>query len=256
MDLDGHHDAPVLDPMASELWPTDPAAARAVQERLRGLVERDDRFGPVHRVAALDAHYAADNSVTWAAAVLLDAADMTLLRSALVCKPTRFPYVPGLLSFREVPAMLDSLAMLGERPDLVVVDGHGTAHPRRLGIASHVGVLSGLPTIGVGKSLLCGRFVPPGPTRGDQSPLIHRHEVVGTVLRTRDGISPVFVSTGHRVSQESAVRLILGMLGRYRLPEPTRIADAVSRMHPPGPKAPQAERTAGGTGRSALSQSD
>jgi deoxyribonuclease V len=224
-----------------ELWPVEPEPARAVQERLRRMVEREDRFGEIRRVAALDAHYAADQSLTWAAAVLLDAADMTLMRSALVAKPTRIPYIPGFLSFREAPAMLDALGMLGERPDLLVVDGHGTAHPRRLGIACHVGVLADLPTIGVGKSILCGRFEMPGEARGDRSPLVHRREIVGTALRTRDRVSPVFVSTGHRVSQESAVRLIMGMLGRFRLPEPTRIADAVSRMHPAGPPRPARE---------------
>jgi deoxyribonuclease V len=217
-----------------DLWPTEPEPARAVQERLRTRVERGDRLGPVRRVAALDAHYAEDQSLTWAAAVLLEADGATLLRSALVAKPTRFPYVPGFLSFREAPAMLDALAMLGERPDLLVVDGHGTAHPRRFGIACHVGVLADLPTIGIGKSLLCGRFDMPGERRGDRSPLVHRREVVGTVLRTRDRVSPVFVSTGHRVSQDTAADLVAGMLGKLRLPEPTRVADAISRMHPAG----------------------
>jgi len=241
----GPRDDRPLDWRDPALWPTEPGQARAVQERLRVMVERVDRFGPVRRVAALDAHYAADYSATWAAAVLLDADDMTLLKSALVCTPTRFPYIPGFLSFREAPAMLEALAMLGTRPDLVVVDGHGTAHPRRLGIACHVGVLADLPTIGVAKSLLCGRFEPPGLGKGEHAPLVHRREVVGTVLRSRDKVAPVFVSTGHRVSQESALRLVTGMLGRYRLPEPTRIADAVSRMHPPGPKPPAPTRTSG-----------
>ena len=217
-----------LDPA---LWPTTPEAARPVQIELARKVEREDRLGEVRLLAALDGHYAADGDTTWAAAVLVRMPEMELVRSALASRPTRLPYIPGFLSFREAPSMLDALALLGTRPDLLLVDGHGTAHPRRLGIACHVGVLADLPTIGVGKSRLVGRFEEPGPVKGDWSPLLHRRETIGAVLRTREKVNPVFVSTGHRVGLETAVGLVLSLTGRFRLPEPIRWADALSRLH-------------------------
>lgn len=220
-----------MQPLDPELWPTDPAAAIPVQRRLALQVERQDRLGEVRLVAAVDGHYGADGETTWAAAVLMSLPDGEVEASALASMPTRLPYVPGYLSFREAPAMLEALSLLPRRPDLLLVDGHGIAHPRRLGVASHVGVLADLPTIGVGKSRLTGRYEEPGPERGDWTPLVHRRETVGAVLRTRARVSPVFISTGHRVDLPTAIRLVLDLTSKYRLPDPIRAADALSRLH-------------------------
>jgi deoxyribonuclease V len=221
----------MMEPLDPELWPTDPEAAIPVQRRLAQQVERRDRLGEVRLVAAVDGHYGAEGGTTWAAAVLMSLPGPELEASALASMPTRLPYIPGYLSFREAPAMLAALSLLPARPDLLLVDGHGIAHPRRLGVASHVGVLADLPTIGVGKSRLTGRYEEPGPERGDWSPLVHRRETVGAVLRTRARVSPVFISTGHRVDLPTAIRLVLDLTSKYRLPDPIRAADALSRLH-------------------------
>jgi deoxyribonuclease V len=221
----------MMEPLDPELWPTDPEAAIPVQRRLAQQVERRDRLGEVRLVAAVDGHYGAEGETTWAAAVLMSLPGPELEASALASMPTRLPYIPGYLSFREAPAMLAALSLLPARPDLLLVDGHGIAHPRRLGVASHVGVLADLPTIGVGKSRLTGRYEEPGPERGDWSPLVHRRETVGAVLRTRARVSPVFISTGHRVDLPTAIRLVLDLTSKYRLPDPIRAADALSRLH-------------------------
>ncbi len=140
-----------------------------------------------------------------------------------------FPYVPGLFAFREVPALLAALDKLTVRPDVLVCDGHGLAHPRRFGLASHLGVLTGLPAFGVGKTRLLGDWAPVGPRRGDRSPLIDAGETVGAVLRTQDGVKPVFVSAGHRMDLAGACDLTLALTPRYRLPETTRAADRACR---------------------------
>lgn len=209
------------------------AAAREEQRRIAALARfTDDFHDPPRRIAALDAHYDEAAGVALAAAALISCPDMLLEASALAALPIAFPYVSGFLSFREAPAMLKALALLpGPPPDLLVVDGQGLAHPRRCGLACHVGVLAGLPAVGFAKSRLTGRFDPPGPDKGDWSPLISRKEWVGAAVRTRAGYSPIFVSPGHRVSIESAVRLAAAFTGKWRLPEPVRIADALSRMH-------------------------
>ncbi len=215
-------------------WPSSPAEARAVQDRLRGAVVIEDRHGPVRRIAGVDVHYQPDLDLTWAAIALVDFPSLDLRQSVLSALPTRFPYIPGLLSFREAPAILDALERLTEPPDLLLVDGQGIAHPRRLGLASHVGLLADLPSIGVAKSRLCGGFREPGPERGDWSPLMHRAEVVGAVLRTRSSTRPVFVSVGHRIGLGAALDYVMSCTPRFRLPEPIRLADRLSRMHPPG----------------------
>lgn len=222
-------DSTVLDDL--EAWPTTEREARAEQERLRGRVEREDRFGQVRLVGALDAHEDPLAQITYGAAVLLRLSNLAQVAAAAAHVPTRFPYIPGFLTFREAPAMLAALAKLDKRPDIVFVDGQGIAHPRRFGIASHVGVLADLPTIGVGKSRLWGRFVEPGIERGAWSKLTSGDEVIGAALRTRRATNPLFISTGHRVSLESAIALVLRCTGRYRLPEPIRAADRLSREH-------------------------
>jgi deoxyribonuclease V len=141
-----------------------------------------------------------------------------------VCSEIRFPYIPGLFAFREAPALLKALERLNTRPQLLICDGHGIAHPRRFGLASHVGVLAGIPTVGCAKRRLCGSFADPDISRGSSSPLIDRGETVGTVLRTRTGVKPVFVSIGHRIDLSTAEQIVLSCTVRYRLPEPLRLA--------------------------------
>ena len=140
--------------------------------------------------------------------------------------------MPGLLSFREAPAILEVLCQLSEKPDLLLVDGHGLAHPRRFGLACHLGVLSDMPAIGVAKSPLVGTFEEPAIERGAWAPLVDRSETIGAVLRTQRAVRPVFVSVGHRISLKTAIELVLRCASRFRLPEPIRSADALSRQHP------------------------
>ena len=206
--------------------------ARALQERMRAQVIRRGRPGRVALVAGLDAHYQPGAGRVWGCAVLLTWPALDLVESALASRPLDFPYVPGLLSFREAPALLAALACLSRRPGLLFVDGQGIAHPRRFGLASHVGVAAGIPAIGVAKSRLIGRYEDPPEEKGGRSPLHDGTQVVGAVLRTRSGVRPVFVSVGHRIGLEAAVDFVLAATPRYRLPEPTRLADKLSRMHP------------------------
>lgn len=186
---------------------------------------------PVRAVAGVDVHYDEKLQLAFGAACLLDAASLELEESALAVLPVSFPYVTGLLSFREVPVALAALGLLSRRPDLVMVDGQGIAHPRRLGFAAHLGLLLDLPTLGCGKSRLCGTFEPPASLRGSKSELVHRGEIIGSVVRTRDGVAPLFVSVGHKVTLNEAIHWVLACHGGRRLPEPIRIADRLSRAH-------------------------
>lgn len=209
-------------------WDGDVPRARQLQARLAARVRLQDAFPPLGHVAGVDVGFEEGGAVTRAAAVLLDADSMQPLAEAVARLPTRMPYLPGLLSFRELPAVLAALAQLPQVPDLVFVDGHGVAHPRGLGIAAHLGVITDLPTLGVAKKILVGRHDPVGPTRGDRQPLLHQGQVIGTVLRSKDGIQPLIVSAGHRVSQATAAELALAAGRGYKLPEPTRLADRIA----------------------------
>jgi deoxyribonuclease V len=185
----------------------------------------------LRRVAGADVSYDRGSPVLFAAVVVLDPASFAVIESAGVESRARFPYVPGYLSFREIPPLLEAFAKLAARPDLVVCDGQGRAHPRRFGLASHLGVLLDLPTIGCAKSRLVGEHREPGPLRGASAALRHEGEVIGTVLRTQDGVKPVYVSVGHRVTLAAARRTILALAPRHRLPEPVRAAHAeVNRL--------------------------
>lgn len=207
-----------------EDWPRDLARARAVQDDLAGRVEARDRFGEVRVVAGADVSYIPARQTSFACVVLLEYPSLGLLEHACAARPTDFPYVPGFLSFREIPVIVAALDKLSRPPDLVLCDGQGIAHPRRLGLASHLGALLDLPSVGVAKSRLVGRYAEPEDRRGDWSPLLERGEIVGAVLRTRPKVSPVFVSPGHRVGLESAIAFTLACTPRYRLPETTRQA--------------------------------
>ena len=203
--------------------------ARLLQEQLREQIVTNDQLGVVRRVAGVDAHHS-DKEI-WAAVVVMTFPDLSLLESALIRLPLTFPYVPGLLSLREAPAILDALTRLSEKPDLLLVDGQGLAHPRRFGLACHVGVLSDTPTIGVAKSRLVGTYQEPATKRGAWSPLVQHGETIGAALRSRNGVRPLFVSIGHRISLKTAIELVLRCSTRFRLPEPLRAADKLSRQH-------------------------
>lgn len=205
-------------------WNVTPAEAIALQQALRGRVILADRLGAVRRVAGVDVGFEADGTVTRAAVAVLAYPGLELLETAIARRPTEFPYVPGLLSFRELPAVLDALTQLYESPDLLLCDGQGIAHPRRFGIASHLGLLMDVPSIGVGKTRLYGAGVEPPHQRGQWSPLRARQEVIGAIVRTRSGVKPLYVSSGHRVSLETAIGYVMGCCTRYRLPETTRQA--------------------------------
>jgi deoxyribonuclease V len=214
----------VADPTLQHAWDVSPDEARQIQHRLREHVVREDDHGPVRLVAGIDIGFEDDGATTRAAVVVLHFPALTLHEYALVRRPTTFPYVPGLLSFREVPASLEALQQLGTPPDLLVCDGHGSAHPLRMGLASHLGLLSGIPSIGVGKSRLVGQHDPVPDERGAWQPLHHAGEVVGAVLRTRARVRPVYVSGGHRVGLHRAIEYALACTPTYRLPETTRQA--------------------------------
>jgi deoxyribonuclease V len=210
--------------------PTSIAEAEAIQDRLRPLVRADGEPSEVHTVAGLDVSYAVDSDRLAAAVVVLDAATLEVVEASVVDGVAAFDYVPGILAFREVPALLSALQRLTTVPDLLVCDGYGLAHPRRFGLACHLGVLTDLPTIGVAKTPFTGTYRMPGEQRGAWSPLAQAGEVLGRVLRTQDRIKPVFVSTGHRMSLDTACAMVLRLCRRYRLPETTRQADHLSRQ--------------------------
>ena len=212
-------------------WDLDPPDARALQRRLAEQVVREDRFDPIQTVAGVDLGFpkAPDGGVLGrAAVVVLRVPDLGLVEERVAEQPVTFPYVPGLLSFREAPVGMAAVASLEHRPDLLLVDGHGIAHPRRCGIACHLGLLLDLPAIGCAKSILVGQAEEPGPNPGDWTPLVHRGETIGAALRTRPKTKPIYVSTGHRVSLASAITLVSQCGRGYRLPEPTRLADRIA----------------------------
>ncbi|MFF2545822.1 endonuclease V [Kitasatospora sp. NPDC058063] len=217
-------------------WPTTEAEALAEQERLRPLVQAHDDKGPGNPgpdalVAGVDVAYDDDHDLVAAAAVLLDRDTLAVVEQTTAVGRIAFPYIPGLLAFRELPAVLDALAALTRTPDLVVCDGYGLAHPRRLGLASHLGVLTGLRTLGVAKTPFTFDHHEPDAPRGSWTPLTDpaTGEEVGRAVRTREGVKPVFVSVGHRTGLDTAVRTTLQLARHYRLPETTRHADSLCR---------------------------
>jgi deoxyribonuclease V len=205
-------------------WDLTPEQAIALQQELRHQIVLTDDFAPIRYVAGVDVGFEAEGTITRAAVAVLTLEHLQLVDRAIARRPTTFPYIPGLLSFREVPAVLDALAKLTMLPDLLLVDGMGTAHPRRFGIACHLGLLTQLPALGVGKSLLVGKHAELGNDRGSFQPLIHKGETIGVVLRTRPGTKPLFISPGHRISLDSAIAYTLRCTTKYRLPETTRHA--------------------------------
>ncbi|PDW03640.1 deoxyribonuclease V [Candidatus Viridilinea mediisalina] len=209
-------------------WPTRVDAALALQQALRTQVHLCDEPELPRTVAGVDGGFVDNGATVRAAAVLLRLPDLQPVAQAVAYVPVRFPYVPSLLSFREAPAIIAALEQLGQRPDLVICDGQGLAHPRRFGLACHLGVYCDLPTIGCAKTRLIGQHEPLGNERGACTALMHEGEQLGWVLRTRSGVKPVYVSPGHRVSLARAANLVMACTTRYRLPEPTRLAHQVA----------------------------
>ncbi|WP_269855747.1 endonuclease V [Streptomyces sp. RPT161] len=213
-------------------WPRTEADAIAIQDRLRGQV---DRVGPGPReprlVAGLDVAYAEDSNRVAAAVVVLDARTLEVVERATAVGDATFPYVPGLFAFRELPVLVEALTRLESVPELLLCDGQGLAHPRRFGLACHLGVLTGIAAAGVAKTTFVGDYdaAALGPRRGAGVPLVDGGETVGRALRTRDGVKPVYVSTGHGIDLDTACRHVLALAPQYRLPQTTRLADRLSR---------------------------
>jgi deoxyribonuclease V len=205
-------------------WNVSSKEAIAIQQRLRRLIRQESGLAAVEvqRVAGIDVSI--KKGTARAAVAVLSYPSLEPLDVVLAKVPVSFPYVPGLLTFREGPVVLAALARLRVEPDVLIFDGQGTAHPRRLGIATHVGVLVDRPSIGCAKSRLWGKHQEPGPEKGDYALLYDGEEVIGAVVRTRTGVKPVYVSVGHRIDLPSAIEYVLGCCKRFRLPETTRLA--------------------------------
>jgi len=212
-------------------WNLQQSEAIVLQRELAKRVVREDRLDEVHHIAGVDMAINEENGMARAAVILLTYPALEVVEQHVYEEPVRMPYIPGLLSFRETPCILGAFALLKQQPELVMVDGQGIAHPRRLGIASHLGLWLELPTIGCAKSILRGEFdrAALGEEVGSWVPLIDKKEVIGAALRTRTHTNPMFISLGHRISLETSLRYVLACCRGYRLPEPTRLADKLSK---------------------------
>lgn len=218
-------------------WDLTPAEAIALQKELASRVVSSGDPGDVRLVAGADVAFPGrtrgwTGGVARAAVVLMSYPNLELIEQHVTESPVAFPYVPGLLSFREIPALALVFEQLSVTPDLLLADGHGVSHPRRFGFASHLGLLTGVPTIGCAKSRLCGEASEPGLERGSTSDLIDHGERVGFVVRTKTGVRPMYVSVGHGISLEAAVQWTLCLAPTHRLPEPLRLADRLSKALP------------------------
>ena len=205
-------------------WNVSPAKAVTIQKDLSQRLILQDRLGQVRLVAGVDVGFEDEGKTTRAAVVVLTFPELELVEASIGRAPTRFPYIPGFLSFRELPAVLEALDSIKNEPDLFLCDGQGYAHPRRLGIACHLGVLIDKPTIGVGKTRLLGSHEAVPDERGAWQPLVHKEETIGAVLRTRIGVKPVYISVGHYISLETAIEYVMACTTKYKLPETTRMA--------------------------------
>ncbi len=210
-------------------WNLTTSEAQAIQEELQKEVITKDKFKqPIKYVAGVDMGFEADGTISRAAVAVLNFPELQLQEQSIVRRATSFPYIPGFLSFREIPAVLDALQKINTIPDIILCDGQGFAHPRRFGIACHLGVILDIPTIGVAKSWLIGKYEEVPQTKGSWQPLIHNNQTIGAVLRTRSNVKPVYVSSGHRISLPTAIEYVLRCTPKYRLPETTRIADKLA----------------------------
>ena len=212
-------------PRAPQSWSVTPGRAIQIQRNLAGRVVTRGRVRRLRLAAGADLAFSQDKEECIAGVVVWDVQTGQVVEQQVARRKLRFPYVPGLLSFREVPAILTALRKLRCEPDVFMFDGQGYAHPRRFGLACHAGLLIDRPSLGCAKSLLIGRCETPAPRRGSTTPLTDKGELIGMAVRTRDGVRPVYISLGHRLSLKSAVEITLKCGLKYRLPEPTRLAD-------------------------------
>ena len=213
-------------PQAQQLhrWDVTPKEAIEIQQRLRSKLITTRLEKELRYIAGCDISFDKGSDVVYAGIVVLKLPELDEVARATTITRVKFPYIPGLLSFRESPALLEAWEKLPLQPDILMIDGQGYAHPRRFGIASHFGVLVDLPTVGCAKTLLIGNFEEPESKAGSYSPLIDHDEVVGAALRTQDSVSPVFVSIGHKIDLEGAIKVVMRCTKEYRIPEPTRQA--------------------------------
>ena len=209
-------------------WNVTPKEAIQLQKQLKDQVKTHLTLRHPQRIAGVDVAYLPETGQSVATVVVVSSTDFETVESAVAQMKTPFPYIPGLLSFREIPPILKALEQLSDLPDLILVDGHGQAHPRRFGIAAHLGLWLKHPTIGIGKSRLCGEFRQPGNQKGSCTDLVHKGAVIGRVLRTRTGVKPVFVSVGYGLPLQDCVHWTLALTPRFRLPEPIRRADKLA----------------------------
>lgn len=216
--------------MPKHCWNLSETEALELQSLWAKQVIKSDQFSTVRTVAGLDVAYDKESSLLVAAIVVLDVSTFEVLESVSVTSSAQFPYIPGLFSFRELPPLIEAFHQLKHRPDLVICDGHGIAHPRRFGLASHFGVYTNLPTIGCGKTRLIGEFIEPNQERGSSTQLLDKFDEIGATLRTQTNVKPIFVSIGHLISLKTACLWTLQMSPMYRLPEPIRSADQLARQ--------------------------
>lgn len=204
-------------------WRISPAEARVLQQQLAGQVSRQNEIGEPRFIAGADISVKT-GGMAIGAVVVLSYPELRAVETKIVRGKLNFPYVPGLLSFRESPLVISAFESVNTIPDLLLVDGQGIAHPRRFGLASHLGLLLNIPTIGCAKSLLCGRYDEPNAEPGSYSKIIDDGEIIGAALRTRAGVKPVYISIGNKVDLDAAIQLVLKCCRGYRIPEPLRLA--------------------------------
>ena len=210
-------------------WNLTPRQAARLQERLRGRAELHDRLDSIRHIAGADMAFDPKTNLAFAGVIVYRFPEMAEVERAMARRRLRFPYVPGLLSFREIPILLAAFARLRTEPDVLLVDGHGLAHPRRFGIACHLGLILDKPAIGCAKSRLVGEHRDPAMRAGATATLYFQGAKVGAVLRTRTGVKPIYVTQGHRVSLPTALRIVRKCLDGFRIPKPTREADRYVR---------------------------
>lgn len=205
-------------------WKVSPQEAIRIQEKLRKRLKLRAPKAPFKTVAGADVSYSRTDEKLFAAFLIFSYPDLTLLETAAARGRSSFPYIPGLLSFREAPILLKAFSKLERHPDVILIDGQGIAHPRSMGIATHLGLLLDLPSIGCAKSRLYGKEAEPGPEQGSFVPLLEGEQTLGMIVRTRTGVKPVYVSPGHRMDMEDSVKTVLSLCRGYRIPEPLRQA--------------------------------
>ena len=206
-------------------WTLTPAEAIKLQKKLADQLILKDDFREIRQIAGADLALSSSKEEGVAGVIVYEYPSLQEIERVYAIGPLSFPYIPGLLSFREGPILLKAFEKLENKPDLILFDGQGIAHPRGLGIASHLGLILDIPSIGCAKSILCGRVEEPGPNRGDYSPLTFRGKIVGVALRTKEKVKPMFISPGHRISLKTSIKIVLECGSGYRLPKPTREAD-------------------------------